>query len=77
MEFDLTERQAHFRGRVREFIQTHVRPAVPALAAELNSGNRWEHLEGLEPLKARAKPPAPESNPCGTSGGGVRRDASG
>jgi acyl-CoA dehydrogenase len=55
VDFDLTERQAHFRDRVREFIDTHVRPAVPGLAAELNSGDRWHHLEGLEPLKERAK----------------------
>jgi acyl-CoA dehydrogenase len=55
VDFDLTERQSHFRDRVRDFIQAHVRPAVPALAAELNSGNRWHHLEGLEPLKARAR----------------------
>ena len=55
MDFDLTERQAHFRDRVREFIDTHVRPAVPGLAAELASGDRWHHLEGLEPLKAKAK----------------------
>jgi acyl-CoA dehydrogenase len=55
LDFDLTERQAHFRNRVRAFIERYVRPAVPALAAELNSGERWEHLEGLEPLKARAK----------------------
>lgn len=55
MDFDLTDRQAQFRDRVRAFIDDHVRPAVPGLAAELNSGNRWHHLEGLEPLKQRAK----------------------
>jgi acyl-CoA dehydrogenase len=55
VDFDLTERQSHFRDRVREFIQAHVRPAVPALAAELNKGDRWHHLEGLEPLKEKAR----------------------
>ncbi|URD59727.1 acyl-CoA dehydrogenase family protein [Sphingomonas sp. KRR8] len=55
MDFDLTDRQAHFRDRVRDFIDEHVRPAVPDLQAELNNGNRWHHLEGLEPLKAKAK----------------------
>ena len=34
MDFDLTDRQAHFRDRVRAFINDHVRPAVPGLAAE-------------------------------------------
>jgi len=55
MDFDLTDRQAHFRDRVRAFIEQYVRPAVPGLAAELNSGDRWHHLEGLEPLKAKAR----------------------
>jgi acyl-CoA dehydrogenase len=55
MDFDLTDRQAHFRDRVREFIEANVRPAVPGLAAELNSGDRWHHLEGIEPLKAKAR----------------------
>jgi acyl-CoA dehydrogenase len=55
LDFDLTERQAHFRNRVRAFIERYVRPAVPALAAELNSGERWHHLEGLEPLKEKAR----------------------
>lgn len=55
MDFDLTERQAHFRDRVRAFIDDHVRPAVPGLLAELNSGDRWHHLEGIEPLKAKAR----------------------
>lgn len=55
MDFDLTERQAHFRDRVRAFIDDHVRPAVPGLLAELNKGDRWHHLEGIEPLKAKAR----------------------
>ncbi|WP_114228516.1 MULTISPECIES: acyl-CoA dehydrogenase family protein [Sphingomonas] len=55
MDFDLTDRQAHFRDRVRQFIDDHVRPAVPGLAAELNEGDRWHHLEGIEPLKAKAR----------------------
>ncbi|GLR47277.1 acyl-CoA dehydrogenase family protein [Sphingomonas astaxanthinifaciens] len=55
MDFNLTDRQAHFRDRVRAFIERYVRPAVPELAAELNSGDRWHHLERLEPLKAKAK----------------------
>jgi acyl-CoA dehydrogenase len=55
MDFELTERQVHFRDRVRDFIDSHVRPAVPELMKELASGDRWHHLEGLEPLKARAR----------------------
>jgi len=55
MDFELTDRQAHFRDRVRQFIDEHVRPAVPGLAAELNQGDRWHHLEGIEPLKQKAR----------------------
>ena len=55
MDFSLTDRQSHFRDRVRAFIEADVRPAIPGLLKELNSGDRWHHLEGLEPLKAKAR----------------------
>jgi acyl-CoA dehydrogenase len=55
VDFGLTKRQSHFRDRVRAFVNDHVRAAVPGLARELNSGDRWHHLEGLEPLKAKAR----------------------
>ena len=56
MDFDLTERQSFFRDRVRDFIETHVRPRVadyhqpdrrPATA-----GSRSQLIEELKP-KAR------------------------
>ena len=55
MDFDLTERQAHFRDRVREFIATHVRPRVGDFYRELNSGDRWQPLQVIEELKPVAK----------------------
>ena len=55
MDFDLTDRQAHFRGRVREFIDTHVRPRQKDYYREIGQGNRWQPLQLIEELKALAR----------------------
>ncbi|WP_205481175.1 acyl-CoA dehydrogenase family protein [Sphingomonas arenae] len=55
MDFDLTERQAHFRDRVREFIDAHVRPRVGDYYRELATGDRWRPLQVIEELKPVAK----------------------
>jgi acyl-CoA dehydrogenase len=55
VDFDLTERQAHFRDRVREFIDAHVRPRVGDYYRESNSGDRWQPLQVIEDLKPVAK----------------------
>ena len=36
MDFDLTERQAFFRDRVREFIDAHVRARVADYKSEID-----------------------------------------
>ena len=68
MDFDLTERQAFFRDRVREFVETQVRPRVGDYHRQLSTGDRWKPLEVIEELKPRAReaglwnlfmPPAP------------------
>jgi len=68
MDFALTERQAHFRDRVRAFIEEHVRPRIGDYQRELASGDRWQPLSVIEELKPRAleaglwnlfMPPAP------------------
>jgi acyl-CoA dehydrogenase len=68
VDFDLTERQASFRNRVRDFLETHIRPRVGDYHRQLNSGDRWQAIEVIEDLKPRAKeaglwnlfmPPAP------------------
>lgn len=55
MDFSFTERESHFRDRVREFMNTEVRPQNQALEQELAAGNRWEPLQTIEALKVKAK----------------------
>lgn len=55
MDFDLTDRQAHFRDRVREFIDAHVRPRVGDYHEEIATGDRWQPLQVIEELKPVAK----------------------
>ncbi|MDQ4420995.1 acyl-CoA dehydrogenase family protein [Sphingobium sp. DEHP117] len=55
MDFSFTERESHYRDRVREFMDTQVRPQNQALEQELASGNRWEPLQTIESLKVKAK----------------------
>jgi acyl-CoA dehydrogenase len=55
MDFDLTERQAYFRDRVRAFIDEHVRPRQKDYYAEIASGDRWQPLQLIEELKPIAR----------------------
>jgi acyl-CoA dehydrogenase len=55
VDFDLTERQAHFRDRVRDFIDQHVRPRQKDYYQEIASGDRWQPLRLIEDLKPVAR----------------------
>lgn len=55
MDFDLTERQTYWRDRVRDFIETHVRPRNPDYYAQQKEGDRWKVLPVIEEEKKRAK----------------------
>ena len=55
MDFDLTERQAFFRDRVRQFIDEHVRPRVGDYHAQIAEGDRWQHLQVIDDLKPKAR----------------------
>ncbi len=55
MDFDLTERQAYFRDRVRDFIDQHVRPRQKDYYAEIATGDRWQPLQLIEELKPLAR----------------------
>jgi acyl-CoA dehydrogenase len=55
MEFDLSDRQKYWQGRVRDFIEAHVRPAVPTYKAQDREGERWKVIPVVEELKAKAK----------------------
>jgi acyl-CoA dehydrogenase len=55
MDFDLTERQAFFRDRVREFIETRIRARTGDYKAQLATGDRWQPIPVIEELKPQAK----------------------
>jgi acyl-CoA dehydrogenase len=55
MDFDLTERQAYWRDRVRAFIESNVRPREHDYHAQQAEGSRWKVLPVIEEEKAKAK----------------------
>ena len=55
MDFDLTERQAFFRDRVRAFIDEHVRPRVGDYHRQIATGDRWQPIQLIEELKPVAR----------------------
>ena len=55
MNFDLTDRQRHWRDRVRQFIDAHIRPRMGDYHTQQAQGDRWKVLPVIEEEKARAK----------------------
>lgn len=57
MDFSMSERQSHWQGRVKDFMQRHIHPAVPVYAAQMKGfgENRWQVVPVVEELKAVAK----------------------
>jgi alkylation response protein AidB-like acyl-CoA dehydrogenase len=55
MDFDLTERQAFYRDRVRDFIETRVRPRAGEYRQQHEGGDRWQPIPLIEELKAEAR----------------------
>lgn len=55
MDFDFTERQLHWRDRVRAHINDHVHPREEDYRAEQASGERWKVLRVVEDAKAHAR----------------------
>jgi acyl-CoA dehydrogenase len=55
VDFDLTERQAFYRDRVREFVETRIRPRNKDYKAQLEAGDRWQPIEVIEELKPAAR----------------------
>ena len=56
MDFTFTERQTHWRDRVRAFMERHVYPAIPTYQAQTRreGAARWTVIPVVEELKARA-----------------------
>ncbi len=55
MDFSLTEREAFYRDRVREFVETRIRPRNKDYKEQLAAGDRWEPIDVIEELKPEAK----------------------
>ncbi|CAN5628479.1 acyl-CoA dehydrogenase family protein [soil metagenome] len=55
MNFEPSIRTAEFQQRLAAFMAEHIYPNEPAYWDELNSGDRWQPLELIEGLKARAR----------------------
>lgn len=55
MDFTLTERQSHWRDRVRDFIEQNVRPHDHDYHAQQHEGSRWKVLPVIEEAKAKAR----------------------
>ena len=68
MDFELTQRQAHFRDRVRAFIGEQIRPRLADFREHHEATDRWQPSPLIEELKPKARraglwnlfmPPAP------------------
>lgn len=55
MDFTFTERETHFRDRVRAFIEQHIAPRQDDYYADLKAGDRWAPSQVIEELKPKAK----------------------
>jgi acyl-CoA dehydrogenase len=55
MDFSVSERQKHWRDRIRAFMDAHVYPAVETYARQNAEGERWKVIPVLEELKAKAR----------------------
>ncbi len=55
MDFDLTEREAFYRDRVRGFVETRIRPRKNDYKTQLATGDRWQPIAVIEELKPEAK----------------------
>ena len=58
MDFELSDRQRHWRDRVRDFIDRHVAPRMDEYHAEQASGDRWKVLQVIEEAAALGCNPA-------------------
>src|SRR3546814_13647796 len=55
MDFTLSDRETHWRDRVRDFIDRAIRPRQAEHDAEAHEGERWQVLGVIEEVKAKAK----------------------
>ena len=54
MDFNMSDRQQEWLGRVESFMTKHVRPAVPIYRQQDEAGERWKVIPIVEELKKKA-----------------------
>ena len=55
MDFNMSDRQKEWLGRVDQFMTKHVRPAVPVYQKQDEEGERWKVIPIVEELKKKAR----------------------
>src|ERR1051325_11625806 len=55
MDFNMSDRQKEWLGRVQSFMTKHVRPAVPVYRQQDEAGERWKVIPVVEELKKKAR----------------------
>jgi acyl-CoA dehydrogenase len=55
MDFNMSDRQKEWLGRVESFMTRHVRPAVPIYRQQDEAGERWKVIPIVEELKKKAR----------------------
>src|SRR3954463_12346646 len=55
MDFNMSDRQKEWLGRVQSFMHKHVRPAVPVYRQQDEAGERWKVIPVVEELKKKAR----------------------
>ncbi len=55
MDFTLSERETYYRDRVRQFIESEIRPRDPEYRAQEAEGERWKVIPAIETVKAKAR----------------------
>ena len=83
MDFSLSETQRHWQGRVRDFMDREVQPAVAVYEEEMRGfgADRWQNPKIVETLKAKARaeglwnlflPPSPDHDSDAFHGAGLK-----
>ncbi|WP_239807067.1 acyl-CoA dehydrogenase family protein [Croceicoccus hydrothermalis] len=55
MDFELSDRQREFRDRVRDFIESEIRPRNADYRAQHDEGDPWKTIPVIEELKPKAR----------------------
>jgi alkylation response protein AidB-like acyl-CoA dehydrogenase len=55
VDFSLSERQRHYRDRVRDFIAAEIRPRLADFYHQRDEGERWKEIPVIEELKSKAR----------------------